>query len=149
MKTVYLGGPILGNTKSQANDWRYAAALELNTHGIVGVSPLRCEPLIGDTYSTVYDDPRFGTARAITSKNWHDVRSCDMILAYFPEGDRVSLGTVAEMSWAFALGKPAIVVSTDQRIFTHPVLSHTAGWLLSSLDEAMDVAIGILGRKNT
>jgi nucleoside 2-deoxyribosyltransferase len=145
MKTVYLGGPILGANKHEANDWRYVVSSQLGDHGIRGVSPLRCEPLIGDTYAAVYDDPRFGTSRAITSKNVFDVKNCDLILCYFPDVERLSLGTLAEMQWAFAWGKPAIVVTLDDRVRAHPVLRHTAGWLLTDLDEAVDVAVGILG----
>lgn len=145
MRTVYLGGPILGATKDGANNWRYEIANTLALHNIRGVSPLRCEPLIGETYTAVYDDPRFGTARAITSKNFFDVKTCDMVLAYFPDVERVSLGTVAEMSWAFVLDKPAIVVSQDPRIIHHPVLKHTAGWVVGTLDEAVDITVGILG----
>lgn len=143
--TVYLGGPILGATKGEANDWRKDIAATLKAHGIQGVSPLRCEPLVGDTYAAVYDDPRFGTARAITSKNVFDVKNCNMMIAYFPDVERISLGTLAEMQWAFAWGNPAIVVSTDPRVMAHPVLTHTAGWLLHSLDDAVDVVVGILG----
>lgn len=98
MKTVYLGGPILGATHGEANDWRYVVAKALSIHNIRGVSPLRCEPIVGECYSATYDDPMFGTARAITSKNVFDVKACDLILAYFPDVERISLGTVAEMS---------------------------------------------------
>jgi nucleoside 2-deoxyribosyltransferase len=146
-RTVYLAGPILGCTKTEANDWRINVADRLKEHGITGISPLRCEPLIGERYGVQYSDPKFGTARAIGSKNIFDVRNCDLTLAYLPklpDGRHQSYGTIAELAWAFALGRPAILVTDDQEIAEHPVLNSCAGWLLSSLDDAVDVAIGIL-----
>ena len=76
---VYMAGPVLGMTEDQANDWRQYAARELEPHGIIGISPLRCEPIHGETYEAGYPDERFGTARAIMSKNLFDVKACDKI----------------------------------------------------------------------
>jgi nucleoside 2-deoxyribosyltransferase len=86
MKTVYLAGPIVGCNHAEANDWRKDFAARLKDCGITGVSPLRCEPLVGDTYPASNGDPRFGTARAIGSKNVYDVRTCDMGVIYLSKG---------------------------------------------------------------
>lgn len=146
-KTVYLAGPILDCTKDQANDWRQYVADKLSPHGIIGISPLRCEPLIGERYSMQYQDPKFGTARAIGSKNVFDVKNCDMTLAYFPTppADRhQSYGTICELSWAYLLGRPAVLVTDDLGISEHPVINACAGWLLPNLDDAVEVLIGVL-----
>lgn len=146
--TAYLAGPILGCDRGEANDWRYDVAAKLKEHRIVGISPLRCEPLIGDRYNMNYTDPKFGTARAIGSKNYFDVQNCDMTLAYFPkprEGGYPSVGTICEVAWAYSLRKPAIVVTDDPFMAEHPVLNSCAGWLLLTLDDAVDVLIGVLG----
>lgn len=147
-RTVYLAGPILACNKSEANDWRYYVADKLQPHGIIGVSPLRCEPLIGERYSMGYQDPKFGTARAIGSKNVFDVKHCDMTLAYLPtppEGRHQSYGTIIELAWAHMLGCPAILVSDDPGVMEHPVINACAGWMLNDLDDAVKVLIGILG----
>lgn len=149
--TVYLAGPIVGCTKGEANDWRIYVADKLANHSIIGVSPLRCEPLIGERYTLGNMDPRFGTAKAIGSKNNYDVHKCDMTLAYIPtptEGRRHSWGTMCELSWAYILGKPGILVSDDADVRNHPVLNATAGWVLEDLDDAIDVIVGILGGYN-
>lgn len=156
--SIYLAGPIMGCDKGEANDWRRYVDNELvkKTDGrLRGISPLRCEPLVGDRYTAVYADPKFGTARAIGSKNFADVQRCDMTLAYFPalslEGDTdgvnlrmPSLGTIIEIGWAFALRKPTIVVTNDKRIYDHPVVNTCAGWLLEDLDDGVEVLVGIL-----
>ena len=141
---VYLAGPIMGRTKTEANSWRHEVAEKLADHGIVGISPLRCEPLIGERYG-VSQDPLFGTPRAIGAKNRFDVRAADLTLAYLPENQPLSLGTLGEIFWADAYGKQVILVTTDQKLLDHPVLDAAVDWKLSSLDDAVDVCIGILG----
>ena len=147
-QTVYLAGPIMGCTRTEANDWRIEFARQLADNDIRGVSPLRCEPLIGERYSMEYADPKFGTARAIGAKNMFDVRQCTMTLAYIPMpdiGQFHSLGTISELAWAAILGKPTILVSNDAFILDHPVLGANAGWLLENLDDALEVIVGVLG----
>lgn len=149
MMHVYLAGPILGCTKIEANDWRIYAHNLLIPHGIIGISPLRCEPLIGERYGAGYpDDPRFGTARAIAHKNLLDVKLCHMTLAYLPKpepGRKQSWGTICEVAWAKALDKPAIVVSDDPEVLAHPVVNSCAGWMLPTLEDGLDTLVGILG----
>src|SRR5690606_97350 len=82
---VYLAGPIMNCTESEANDWRRYVAGQLAPHNIVGVSPLRCEPLHGDRYDISYPDKRFGVPKAIAAKNRFDTRSCDMGLFFIPK----------------------------------------------------------------
>lgn len=146
-KYVYLAGPILGCTKGEANDWRRYVADQLEPHGIIGISPLRCEPLIGERYTLEYPDPRFGVPRAIAAKNKHDVQNGDITLAYLPAemGPNISLGTVGEIFWADAYDKQVILVSDHPKIIQHPVLDAAVDWKLGSLDEAIDVCIGVLG----
>lgn len=158
MKTVYLAGPIMGCTKGEANDWRHYACARLAGAGITGISPLRCEPLIGERYGATYNDPRFGVARAIAAKNIYDVQSCDMALFYFPPEevagfdtrDEVdvfkwpSVGTLLELGAVRALDKPSIVVCENTLLFKHPVFDAFSSWLLTDLDEGIDVAVGVL-----
>ena len=148
MKTVYLAGPIIGCNYGQANDWRVRVAEKLKVHNIRGVSPLRCEPLIGKKYKLGYDDSRFGTLKAIGAKNAFDVRNCDMTLAYLPVIPSVrhhSYGTIGELAAAHFLNKPPLLVSDDPSIREHPVLNSWAGWVLEDLDQAVDVLVGVLG----
>ena len=145
---VYLAGPITHCGYGEANDWRQVVATKLVPAGIVGVSPLRCEPIRGDVYTPDSPDPRFGTARAIAAKNEFDVDNCVLTLAYLPlppEGRKQSYGTIIELAWAHAKGKQTILVSDDPFVMAHPVVDVCAGWKLDTLDEAIDVIIGVLG----
>src|SRR6185437_4823995 len=143
-RTVYLAGPILGRTHAEANNWRRDFGSQLAAFGIVGVSPLRCEPLIGERYSLNYPDPRLGTPRAIASKNRLDVKMCDMTLCYFPEGVDFSKGTLGELFWADAYEKPTVLVSTIPEVVDHPVIQAAADWIVPTLDDALDVISGVL-----
>ena len=148
MKTIYLAGPIAGCDHGEANNWRWVVNRLLAPHNILGISPLRCEPLIGERYGLNYVDPKFGTARAIGSKNLMDVQMTDMTLAYLPRAIvelRPSLGTIIEIGWANAFRKPTIVVTDDPYHREHPVINACAGWLLPTLDDAIEVVIGVLG----
>jgi len=141
-------------TYGSANHWRRFVSERLSeeTDGkIVGISPLRCEPIVGDTYKAGYNDPRFGTARAIGSKNLFDTVNCDMVLAYLPKPDPVpvgwhqSYGTIAEVAWGRGLDKPVLLVSNDAEIINHPVINFCANWLLDDLEQAIETIVGILG----
>lgn len=147
-KRVYLAGPILGCYKNEANDWRQEVAVELGIEHILGISPLRCEPIIGEKYGVHYTDPKFGTSRAIAAKNFFDVQNCDITLAFFPvppPGRHQSYGTMAEIAWAHALHKPVVLVTDDPEVRDHPVLNACANWVLDSLEDGIEVCIGILG----
>jgi nucleoside 2-deoxyribosyltransferase len=148
MSKVYLAGAIAGLTEGEAKDWRNYFCDLLRPHGIVGISPLRCEPPGADgTYKLNYDDPRFGTARAIRGKNLFDVKQCDITLAYLPkpaEGKRASYGSMWEVGAAAALGKPTIIVSDDPNVMRHPLFGGTCDWPLDTLEQAAEVCIGIL-----
>ena len=144
---VYLAGPILGCTAGEANDWRRYVDDRIRDHNIIGISPLRCEPLIGERYTAQYADNRFGTPRAIAAKNKFDVMNSDITLAYLPAtmAANISLGTVGEIFWADMAGKQVILVSDHPKIISHPVIDAAVDWKLDTLDEAVDVIIGVLG----
>lgn len=147
MKTVYLAGPITDCDRGEANTWREQVSGRLAKHNIMGISPLRCEPLMGERYRISSADPRFGTPRAIASKNLFDVRSCDMTFAYLPRElnqRQPSFGTICEMAWAFSEGRPVILVTDDPYMQAHPVIQACASWTLGTLEEGLDVAVGVL-----
>lgn len=142
----YLAGPIAMCDKGEANDWREYVQSKLPKN-IKGVSPLRCEPLIGDRYELIYDDPRFGTPGAIGGKNWFDTVNCDLILAYLPKemnDRRPSYGTAFEIAWAMSLQKQTILVTDDDYLRNHPLVKFYVPWVVTTLDEALEIIEGVL-----
>jgi hypothetical protein len=157
---VYLAGPILGCTMGEANDWRKYVDAKLRPHNIIGISPLRCEPLVGERYTTDYPDPLFGSPRAIAAKNKFDVRTCDVTLALLPlpvPPKTQSYGTLEEIAWADEAGKMTIQITDDPAIIRHPVVDSARGWKLAAglghpyatvqeaLDAAVTLIVGLLG----
>ncbi len=142
---IYLAGPIAGCNKSEANDWRKFVCEKL-PNGIIGVSPLRCEPLIGKRYKLAYDDPRFGTPKAIAAKNWFDSNRCDMVLAYLPKEisvRRPSYGTVIEIGWAIGMRKPLILVTDDPQVRDHPLIAANVPWVFPDFEPALETIAGL------
>jgi hypothetical protein len=75
-----------------------------------------------------------------------DVRMCDLTLAYMPKSSNdpwPSVGTISELAWAAMINKPTILVSDDPRITDHPVIDSNAGWILPTLDMAIEVIVGV------
>ena len=148
-KTVYLAGPIAECDDKEANEWRDWVISRL-PYGIIGISPLRCEPLKEGMRNTdpgatekMWSDPR-----AIATKNWLDTESCDLVLAYLPQElneRRPSYGTVIEIGWAIGLRKPLVVVSDDEYLMEHPLIQHNASWRLDNLEDAVEVITGLFG----
>ena len=142
---IYLAGPIAGCNKSEANDWREFVCKKLPA-GVKGVSPLRCEPLIGRRYKLSHDDPRFGTPKAISAKNWFDSNRCDMVLAYLPKeisARRPSYGTIIEIGWAMAMRKPLIVVTNDPLVRDHPLIAANVPWVFDDFQPALETIAGL------
>lgn len=142
---IYLAGPIKDCDKGQANDWRTRIQSAL-PNGVVGISPLRCEPLIGKTYKATYTDVRFGTASAITAKNRFDTLNCDMVLAYLPKeltNIRPSVGTTLELGWAMAIEKPIILVTDDPAYSEHPLIQRKVDWIVDDFDTALEIIQGL------
>lgn len=127
---IYLAGPISGLDEGAAVDWRNMIEAHLHdmSPNLVAVSPLRCEPPDDDgMYPGVggYDDV---LSRHITAKNLLDVKQCDLVLAYLPAKNAL-IGTLQEIGWATAWGKPIIVLSNREDILTHPILKAAVPFL--------------------
>jgi nucleoside 2-deoxyribosyltransferase len=146
---VYLAGPITGQTVAEANDWRTWMSINLSAAGtdIVGVSPLRCEPIIGEVYGPEYADNMFGTPQVIAAKNKEDVRRCDITFAYLPAEHPASVGTLQEIGWAAGMGKPIILVTDNDYVRENAVIKATVPWRFSEeeggFQKAVDVVNGI------
>lgn len=175
---LYLAGPIWGCTEAQAKDWRAEVSEALPFMNCI--SPLRCEPLVGERYDISYTDPCFGMPKSIIAKNFLDVQRCDMVLAFFPTPPEIaeaaraldmleeysdftdvanhldalrrvltrspqrSIGTIGEISWAYAMRKPLVVVSADPVVLHHPFTAEQPSWpVLPDLKEAVRLISGI------
>ncbi len=141
---VYLAGPITGCTTGQANAWRDMIYANLPTE-IIGVSPLRCEPIKGERYAPEYNDNQFGTPQVIGAKNKEDVRRCDITLAYLPPANPPSVGTLQEIGWATGMGKPVILVTDNAYVLQNAVIKATVPWRFTEKEGGFTKAVEVIG----
>jgi hypothetical protein len=123
--TVYLAGPVTGQTDSEAKGWRAGCALAFKGDGIKCISPVRDAPKLasGETYSISYTDEVIGgTPQAIRGKCKYDVGACHVVLAYMPRAPWPSVGTIIEITRAHSLGKTVILVTDEPKLAQHPIL---------------------------
>jgi nucleoside 2-deoxyribosyltransferase len=146
---IYLAGPITGCTDGEANDWRSTLSADLESMGFVGVSPLRCEPIVGDIYQPEYDDNQFGHPQVIAAKNKEDVRRCDLTFAYLPSEHPASVGTLQEIGWAAGMDKPIILLTDNDYVRENAVIKATVPWRFTEAEggwaKSLEVIEGIFG----
>lgn len=167
MKKVYLAGPITGASWNKSEDWRDEIKNLANTTytqvspgdswerpfaDVKFYSPLRGkdylknEKEISDSYSQF----KFSTPHAIMIRDHHDVQTCDVVIANLTGADRVSIGTVMEIAWAYAYRKPVICImepaekqvtgfepSVGKNIHEHSMLNEAIYYRAESVEEAL------------
>lgn len=124
MKTIYLAGPIAGLTLKEATYWRDTATEYLEPLGYTVLNPMR-----GITLSSSNDILGFShgnlTPNEILERDLDDVREADIILTCISE---ISVGTLFELGYAYALDKDLIVVLMGKmkHYNNHPFISETS-----------------------
>ena len=158
MSTVYLAGPISITTWRGATSWRHAVTEELAASGIGVRNPLRGKEDFskilrgrqrfehlweGDSYKGI-DNP-FSSAHAITHRDHWDVMNCDALLANLSEAEKVSIGTVMEIAWAYAYRKWSVVVMDEKNIHWHGMVRTAASLVVPTLEAAVAAIITTTG----
>lgn len=150
---VYLAGPITGCSYEGCTDWRNDVSLKLSRYGVEGLSPMRAKDYLRfeKNITGSYEDKVMSCARGITTCDRFDCMRCDVLLVNFLGAKKVSIGTVMEIAWADSQRIPIIcviedaVVSDDDNVHDHPMIRECIGFRVATLDEAVEVAIKILG----
>jgi nucleoside 2-deoxyribosyltransferase len=127
---VYLGGSIDAITHEQASGWREEVTKSFNEYGISVYNPVGAFGFAG-----------MGAAQAISTINRQAILACDFCLFRV---DKASFGTIREIEFAKANGKPLVVVSAH--LSSH-VESHDLH-IVASLDEAISFIVGLLPKTN-
>jgi len=141
MNTVYLVGPITGLSYGEATDWRDYAVKDLSEHNIKGISPMRCkeylmqEKILADEYNQKV----LSCAKGITTRDRWDCHRCDAILVNFLGATKVSIGSILEIAWADAAGKPIVLIIDKDNIHQHAMINEIAGFVVRTLDEGLAV----------
>lgn len=151
MKTVYLAGPITGCDFNTCTDWRRevraALAPEIEAFDPMrGKEYLAQEACIRDSYPSQV----MSSEKGLFHRDLHDVMSCDLLLINFIGATTKSLGTIAEMSWAYLLRKPIVVAIEDnldlQKLnpHEHAFMRQMCPFRLNNMIDAVEVTRSIL-----
>ena len=147
---LYLGGQVSGLTFAEADGWRqdiralFPPSVEL-------VNPLRGNEylidhgVLGPGHDDEYLKLVMTTAKAITYRDRHDVRTSDMVLMNLLGMKRASIGCMIELGWADAFGVPVVIVMEEGNPHEHAMVTTIAGWIVDSLEEAAFVVRTVLG----
>ena len=138
---LYLAGPITGCTYKGATNWRHSFGARAAELGYNAYSPMRGKEdlkKIRRLRPHGYDSP-MSTDQAIVRRDSFDVRRADVVLANLVGAEIVSIGTMFELAWAYALGKYVIIVIEDKNIHGHAFVEQSASAIVESLDDAFKV----------
>lgn len=164
-KTIYLAGPITGETYGVARDgWRMQFSRILhdpdpdglgfkiprNQH-IHCISPLRGERLqpkgqVVAAGAEYVSDHHIENPKGILTRDANDVMNCDLIVANFLGAHRVSIGTCAEFGMAHILRKPLVLVMEKDGTnpHYHGFITEIATYWVDNLEHAADIASVLL-----
>lgn len=151
MKTVYLAGPISGLTFDVAQDWRTTAQNFLAGRGVKGLSPLRDKEYlraVGELSPQCGKEGKAGVLslpRSIMTRDFYDCTTCDVVLVNLLGAQRVSIGTVMEIAWAYQCRTPVVLVMDANNVHEHAMINEAYGYRVASLDEGLAVCCSVLG----
>ena len=146
---VYLCGTIAGCTYEEARyGWRRELAALLDDW-IPVLSPMRQEGHLAEQTGTLGafapDNKAIATQRAIVAKDKLDIHQCSIIVANFIGADRVSIGSVAEIGYASALGRTIVVIMESQgNIHDHIFVREMADVRVETVLEAAAIINSLL-----
>lgn len=143
---VYLAGPINGLSYQESMDWRVYAAQKFPLE-IKVLSPMRGKEFLKkeNTIGSIsYNNP-LATSKGITARDRFDVMRCDAVLMNLLDVKTVLIGTIIEIGWADAYRKPLIIAAESESTYAkHSIVSELAGFIVPTLDEAIDTVRALL-----
>lgn len=151
MKTVYLAGPITGLSFKGCTDWREQVCADLNTLGIKGLSPMRAKDYLAHLDNISGTGEEYGhlgvlsTPRGVITRDHYDCTTCDVLLVNLLGAKQVSIGTVAEIAWAWMKRTPIVIaIEPKGNIHEHMFILEMTGFRVESLQQAVATVGAIL-----
>ena len=144
-KRVYLGGPISGLEYNKSVEWRANAQQQLKEWGIIGISPMRAKEFLAHEEAALRDyQQAIISSSGIVTRDFNDVLTSDAVLFNLLNAQNVSIGTMIEYGFAYALRKPIVTVIEEKgNIHDHQFIHGTSGFTVHSLDSGLLVVKAI------
>lgn len=139
---VYLSGPIYTDNTVEAKEstdkWREEVTELLQENVVNDIAIFTINPCRRKAF---YNSELF-TPNEIVFRDLKDIENADLILVNIKLLDnKLPIGTVMEVMYAWTLRKPIVIVSTDTRITKHPWLIAMSVKIFSDLGKACDYIV--------
>jgi len=144
---VYLAGPITGCSYDGCTDWRERFEKELTTNEVLALSPMRGKDYLAGLEEIAPDYPEsvMSCQRGIMVRDHFDTKRCTILVVNLLGADKVSIGTIMEMAWAWDNQIPVVCIIEDEgNIHEHPMLRETMGFRVKTEDEALHIVRTIM-----
>ena len=146
MYIAYLAGPITGLSFDGAVNWR-EKLISLLPPEIQGMSPLRGKDYLegSQEIAACYNDIPLSCSHGIMTRDFNDCKRCDLLIVNLLGANKISIGTVMEIAWAYAFRIPTIVIiEKNENPHDHPMVQEAMGFRVETIDEAAHLAKVIL-----
>lgn len=144
---AYLAGPISGLSYDASVDWREEAVQQLKKYNILGMSPMRGKGYLKGLQKIAdsYEGISMSSTRGIMTRDYFDCTRADILIVNFLGAQKVSIGTVMEVAWAYQNHTPVIVIiEPEGNVHDHGMMNEVFGFRVGSLEEAVTVAAAVL-----
>lgn len=147
MLKVYLSGPITGLNYQEARYGRRKQFADLLLPPHTVLSPMRHEGHLAELQGPIekaYPENLFSRPKMIVAKDHLDIQECTIMVADLWGAKKVSIGTVAEHGYAFALNKTIVTIMEPGNIHWHPFITETSSVIVPTLEEAAVIVNSLL-----
>lgn len=150
MRYVYTAGPMTGLTHEEADSWRSNELLHdiLGKNGWEILSPTDAKekPWLIEKYSGDNVMPArvpHVMERREVQLDLEHIHAASAIIANLKDAKIVSIGTVCEIAYAYAIGRPIIVVDDDGSLHDHMFIRQMATVTVADMGAAVDELLKI------
>ena len=138
---VYLSGPITGHEDNAIKSWRTLAVQHLSRFGEVidpTLAPYDSELAFEKLETPPKALERLRHGLLVVRRNRNLIQASDVVLANFlGAGSKASIGSIGEVYWADAFGKPIIIVrERSGNVHNHAMLNAIASEVVFTLEDA-------------
>ena len=147
---VYLAGSMTGSSTTTALGWRQYAYEKLTKYGLLVYSPTRGKNFDPTKPIAIDSEKEIGgpenTTRAINMRDYLDTTKADLLLVFLDVTTPLpSMGTVAEMAWAFDRRIPIVCCVPEGSIYMrHPMVSEFITYRVDTIDEGIAIVTSVL-----
>jgi nucleoside 2-deoxyribosyltransferase len=145
-RKIYLAGPITGLSFAESDGWRDEfKALVAWCDRLECWSPLRGKDYLRgeEAIADAYEQHPMSTARAILTRDYHDVMTADALVVNLKGATRVSIGTVVEVAWAYQRRIPIILIDEPGSVHDHAFLREMSSWVVNDVKLAASITCAI------